>query len=619
MGSYFMFANAVRSQVDVPGITAAATQIPIVNAVNYPLEIPVGKRLALTMHHEGIPGIQEIVYCTAIASNVLTVIRGREGTAPQAWIAGTVVAGYLTADILNTVANQDEMAAETLAQMLRWAENAEAASIEAVDFAQSAEDSAEAAAVSAAAAQSSAEATAQTEADIASIQLDALAAYQAAEDAIADAVRADQAVDEAEASAAQALQSAIDASGLGFQTATGTLLQGANTITLPWPCDTVRKNVAVYLGRTKEPQTSLTFVDETHIKIGGPVSQDTPYEVLSLVMSSASILTDFYNGSKAAALAAEAAQDGAQMAQASAELAQSGAKLAKAGAEAARDKAISAAADRDIDAWSQTHAYVATSLVTGSDGHKYICILGHTGVDPVGDNATYWVDLSVFGLQLGESETTAYRGDRGKAAYDHSQTVHAPANAQKNSNILKAEIEAVLTGIIESHSHPGSIPAGTVFTYAGATVPSGYLRCNGLAVSRTTYASLFAAIGTRYGAGDGSTTFNLPEVRGEFPRFWDDGRGVDSGRVLGSAQGDAIRNITGTFDTGAGTYGSRFLNGWGNGAFGVSLGYSREATDESGDGFNNATKSVSFDASKVVPTATENRPRNVAFLGIIKY
>ena len=89
-----------------------------------------------------------------------------------------------------------------------------------------------------------------------------------------------------------------------------------------------------------------------------------------------------------------------------------------------------------------------------------------------------------------------------------------------------------------------------VLYFAGQTAPVGWLKANGAAVSRTAYAALFAAIGTTYGAGDGSTTFNLPDLRGEFMRGWDDGRGIDHGRVLGSAQGDAIRNITGSIDTG---------------------------------------------------------------------
>ena len=76
-------------------------------------------------------------------------------------------------------------------------------------------------------------------------------------------------------------------------------------------------------------------------------------------------------------------------------------------------------------------------------------------------------------------------------------------------------------------------PAGTVAYIAGSAAPAGWLKANGAEVSRTTYAPLFAAIGTRYGAGNGTSTFNLPDLRGEFVRGWDDGRGVDVGRALG--------------------------------------------------------------------------------------
>ena len=79
-------------------------------------------------------------------------------------------------------------------------------------------------------------------------------------------------------------------------------------------------------------------------------------------------------------------------------------------------------------------------------------------------------------------------------------------------------------------------PAGMISPFGNSTAPSGWLQCNGAAVSRTTYADLFAAIGTVYGAGDGTTTFNVPEIRGEFVRAWDDARGVDSGRTIGSFQ-----------------------------------------------------------------------------------
>lgn len=77
---------------------------------------------------------------------------------------------------------------------------------------------------------------------------------------------------------------------------------------------------------------------------------------------------------------------------------------------------------------------------------------------------------------------------------------------------------------------------GKVVAFAKSSAPSGFLKCNGAAVSRTTYAALYAAIGTTFGSGDGSTTFNVPDLRGEFVRGWDDARGIDSGRTFGSWQ-----------------------------------------------------------------------------------
>lgn len=77
---------------------------------------------------------------------------------------------------------------------------------------------------------------------------------------------------------------------------------------------------------------------------------------------------------------------------------------------------------------------------------------------------------------------------------------------------------------------------GMIGYFARTTAPPGFLKANGAAHSRTVYGRLFAAIGTAFGAGDGSTTFNLPDLRGEFIRGLDDGRGVDSGRALGSYQ-----------------------------------------------------------------------------------
>lgn len=88
--------------------------------------------------------------------------------------------------------------------------------------------------------------------------------------------------------------------------------------------------------------------------------------------------------------------------------------------------------------------------------------------------------------------------------------------------------------IAEALSQSGS--PGMVSAFARSTPPSGWLRADGSAVSRAQYADLYAVIGTTFGTGDGISTFNLPDLRGEFVRGWDDGRGIDTNRQFGSYQ-----------------------------------------------------------------------------------
>lgn len=83
-----------------------------------------------------------------------------------------------------------------------------------------------------------------------------------------------------------------------------------------------------------------------------------------------------------------------------------------------------------------------------------------------------------------------------------------------------------------------SEPAGIVMPFAGSTAPQGYLLCDGSAVSRTDYADLFTAIGTTYGAGDGSTTFNLPNLSGRVVL------GVSQSHALGTTGGEATHTLT---------------------------------------------------------------------------
>ncbi|UKO79123.1 phage tail protein [Escherichia coli] len=156
-----------------------------------------------------------------------------------------------------------------------------------------------------------------------------------------------------------------------------------------------------------------------------------------------------------------------------------------------------------------------------------------------------------------------------------------------------------------------ALPVGVPVPWPSATPPTGWLKCNGAAFSAEEYPELAKAYPTN----------KLPDLRGEFIRGWDDERGVDSGRTLLSAQGDAIRNITGSF-------GQQRVNSAINaivdvsavrGAFygdntvrnniNVSMTY---ATDR------RIRQDVYFSAANVVPTANENRPRNIAFNYIVR-
>lgn len=164
--------------------------------------------------------------------------------------------------------------------------------------------------------------------------------------------------------------------------------------------------------------------------------------------------------------------------------------------------------------------------------------------------------------------------------------------------------------------------AGQVGWFAMNSAPGGWLKANGALVSRTTYAALFSAIGTTFGAGDGSTTFALPDLRGEFIRGWDDGKGTDSGRVFGSAQLDAMQQITGTFDILDSTSDASIVQG-DAGAFTRTA----NAGAVTGQGFltrtadSRNTDRVSFDSadSTDARTSTETRPRNIALLACIKF
>ncbi len=124
-------------------------------------------------------------------------------------------------------------------------------------------------------------------------------------------------------------------------------------------------------------------------------------------------------------------------------------------------------------------------------------------------------------------------------------TGSAPRPLERSQNL--SDVESAPTArtnlnVFSKQETRQMAPPGLVDYFATTTAPSGWLKANGAAISRTAYADLYAAIGERFGNGDGFTTFNLPDLRGDFLRAWDDGRGVDGGRELGSLQMGGIQS-----------------------------------------------------------------------------
>jgi microcystin-dependent protein len=154
-------------------------------------------------------------------------------------------------------------------------------------------------------------------------------------------------------------------------------------------------------------------------------------------------------------------------------------------------------------------------------------------------------------------------------------------------------------------SAPG-LPAGSIICFAGTKGTrfdnGGYFYCDGRAVSRGEYPDLFDAIGETYGKGDGVNTFNVPDFRGCFLR----GCGGNSA-PLGQQQGDAIRNIVGDFSI-------NLSAGIVNGPFA----YTGNTTKAYAATSKPSWQAPSFDASRVVPVANENRPVNYAVHYYIK-
>ena len=196
---------------------------------------------------------------------------------------------------------------------------------------------------------------------------------------------------------------------------------------------------------------------------------------------------------------------------------------------AASLKAVKAAYDKAVAAEEAAEGTVKTTENQEIGGDKTF-----TGLTTLKKGAIVADSVSDFAanqyLQIGSNNVNSYFYNKRSGKY----------LSMRNDGELRYDGKRLLN--VDDLS--GMIPSGAVLYFAGQTAPTGWLKANGAAVSRSTYAALFAAIGTTYGTGDGRSTFNLPDLRGEFVRGWDDGRGVDNGRALGSAQADEFKAHT---------------------------------------------------------------------------
>ncbi|BGI52630.1 MAG: hypothetical protein HamCj_09830 [Candidatus Hamiltonella defensa (Ceratovacuna japonica)] len=164
--------------------------------------------------------------------------------------------------------------------------------------------------------------------------------------------------------------------------------------------------------------------------------------------------------------------------------------------------------------------------------------------------------------------------------------------------LTATDVKAVTPEILRTE-----IPVGVPLPWPTETAPTGWFICNGEPFDKKKYPLLALA----YPSG------KLPDLRGEFIRGWDAGRKVDNGREILSTQGDAIRNIPGRI--GYVRQGASSPTVWADGAFRQEQTFNANVKSGENDNWGSV---ASFDPSRVVPTANENRPRNIAFNYIVR-
>jgi len=197
-------------------------------------------------------------------------------------------------------------------------------------------------------------------------------------------------------------------------------------------------------------------------------------------------------------------------------------------------------------------------------------------------------DLAAGELGIDTTTDQLYASTNGTTVFIIASTVFDQDDMSSNSAAALATQQS-----IKAYVDANVISSGSVHWFAADTPPTGFLECDGSSLSTTTYADLYAVIGYTFGGSGGS--FNIPDLRGEFIRGWDNSRGVDSGRSFGSAQDDEFESHTHAQAPDTILYS-------GGGVVNVSGSSTRAA-----GGTTSATGGA------------ETRPRNIALLPCIKY
>ena len=161
---------------------------------------------------------------------------------------------------------------------------------------------------------------------------------------------------------------------------------------------------------------------------------------------------------------------------------------------------------------------------------------------------------------------------------------------------------------------------GQVAYFAMSIAPTGWLKCNGASLSRTTYVRLFNAIGTTFGSSN-ANSFSLPDLRGEFLRSWDDSRGVDTSRTFGSSQSYEVQAHThGGTTAGVGDHNHYYTRFNPNDTTAGQAGRDTWSTTQGGQGaYTNGGGAHSHTFTTNSTGGVETRPRNIALLACIKY